>query len=228
MTEDSNSSESTCSNKINMYSFASNYPNTQKKFIKKSTTQLTTQNTKKIRNHTYSKFFTPKKTESYNKDDENKTRNIVTVNHDLINSKPYTSMGIYCQGSFQLFDFSNLSLVTKDIHKVSVIEGIIDLSLLKGSIQCLKLISCKVQNSWNSDFHCEELQVTSRDGDISWLQHVKCERIKWHYLFVEVNYDLLKLNYDNLVNVSFYQINCQPELASPQTVRYENQMLRYC
>ncbi|CAL6110818.1 Hypothetical_protein [Hexamita inflata] len=60
---------------------------------------------------------------------------IVTVNHDLINSKPYTSMGIYCQGAFQLFDFSNLSLVTKEIHKVSIVEGIIDLSLLKGSIQ---------------------------------------------------------------------------------------------
>ncbi|CAL6051447.1 Hypothetical_protein [Hexamita inflata] len=128
---------------------------------------------------------------------------IVTVNHDLINSKPYTSMGIYCQGAFQVFDLSNLFLVTKDIHKVSVVEGIIDLSLLKGSIQCLKLTNCSVRNIWNPEFHCEELQVTSRDGDISWLQHVKCERIKWQYLFVDPNYDLLKMNYDNLVNVSF-------------------------
>ncbi|CAL6100950.1 Hypothetical_protein [Hexamita inflata] len=210
MAEDSNSSESYSSDEMSMCSFASQLSEHSEETYKEEYYVINDLIYKKDKESYIFKVLYALKTDSDDDDDdddvdENRVRDIVTVNHDLINSKPYTSMGIYCQGAFQVFDFSNLSLVTKDIHKVSVIEGIIDLSLLKGSIQCLKLISCKVQNSWNSEFHCEELQVTSRDGDISWLQHVKCERIKWQYLFVEPNYDLLKMDYDNLVNVSFEQ-----------------------
>ncbi|CAL6051465.1 Hypothetical_protein [Hexamita inflata] len=203
MTEESSESNST--SEMSMCSFASQLSEHSEETYKEEYYVINDLQYKKDKESFIFKVLYAEKTESYDKDDENSARDIVTVNHDLINSKPYTSMGIYCQGAFQLFDFSNLYLVTKSIHKVSVVEGIIDLSLLKGSIQCLKLTNCSVRNIWNPEFHCEELQVTSRDGDISWLQHVKCERIKWQYLFVDPNYDLLKMNYDNLVNVSFEQ-----------------------
>ncbi|CAL6000776.1 Hypothetical_protein [Hexamita inflata] len=205
MAEDSNSSDSYSSDEMSMCSFASQLSEHSEETYAEEYYVINDLKYQKYKESFIFKVLYAEKTESYDEDDENRARDIVTVNHDLINSKPYTSMGIYCQGAFQVFDFSNLSLVTKDIHKVSIVEGIIDLSSLRGSIKCLKLTSCKVQNIWNPEFHCEELQVTSRYNDISWLQHVKCERIKWQYLFVEVNYDLLKMKYDNLVNVSFEQ-----------------------
>ncbi|CAL6000795.1 Hypothetical_protein [Hexamita inflata] len=204
--DDSNSSDSNSYDEMSMCNFALPILTKQDQTYKEEYYVINDLVYKKDKESYIFKVLYSEKTESYDEDDENKTRDIVTVNYDLINSKPYTSMGIYCQGAFQLFDFSNLSLVTKNIHKVSIVEGIIDLSLLKGSIQCLKLTNCKVQNSWNPDFHCEELQVTSRDGDISWLQHVKCERILLLYQFCEPNYELLKLKYDHLVNVQFDQI----------------------
>ncbi|CAL6030762.1 Hypothetical_protein [Hexamita inflata] len=203
MTEES--SESNSSEEISMCSFASQLSqHSEEKYYKEEYYVINDLRYKKDKESYIFKVLYAEKTESYDYNDENRARDTVTVNHSLINSKPYRSMGIYCQGAFQLFDFSNLSQVTKDIHKVSVVEGFIDLSLLKGSIQCLKLTNCRVQNIWNPAFRCEELQVTSRYNDISWLKHVKCERIKWQYLFVEADYEL-KMNYDNLVNVSFNQ-----------------------
>ncbi|CAL6095153.1 Hypothetical_protein [Hexamita inflata] len=245
MAEDSNSSESNSQDEMSMCSFASQLSEHSEKTYKEEYYVINDLVYKKD-NQTYKEEYYVINDLRYNKDKESYIfkvlyaerfysdiscdyettgPDIVTVNHDLINSKPYTSMGIYCQGAFQVFDFSNLSLVTKEIHKVSIVEGIIDLSLLKGSIQCLKLTSCKVQNSWNPEFHCEELQVTSRYNDISWLQHVKCKRIKWQYIFVEANYDLLKIKYDNLVNVSFNWITVNLSLLH---LKVNNMQIKCC
>ncbi|CAL6000792.1 Hypothetical_protein [Hexamita inflata] len=226
MAEDSNSSESYSSDEMSMCSFASQLSEHSEETYKEEYYVINDLVYKKDKeSYIFKVLYAERIYSDIFLDYESTGPDIVTVNHDLINSKPYTSMGIYCQGAFQTFDFSNLSLVTKEIHKVSIVEGIIDLSLLRGSIQCLKLTNCKVQNSWNPDFHCGELQVTSRDGDISWLQHVKCERIKWQYLFVKPNYDLLKLNYANLVNVSFNQITVD---LSKLHLKVNNMQIKCC